>query len=124
MNVFLGLGGEAFGSDGGPGPLGVGAVVAPPNGMMKGVTLPFVEAGLIVVVEPCSVEGLGETVLKTCLRVMDWPLRVVGLKEVWKRVTGGFLKTRVAGLRTWAGAPASVVGWTTWETTVTGPPSS
>lgn len=46
------------------------------------------------------------------------------MKEVWKRVTGGFLKTSVAGLRIWAGAPAMLVGWTTCETTVTGPPSS
>ena len=36
--------------------------MAPPRGM-KGVTLPFVDAGLIVVVEPFNVEGLGETTL-------------------------------------------------------------
>ena len=111
---------------GGPGPLAVGADSAPPDGRTseKEELLPLVEAGLIVVVLPASVEGLGETTLNTCLSVMDWPLKLVGLKLVWKRVTGGFLKTRVAGLRTWVGAPAMFVGWSTLVTVVSGPPRS
>lgn len=105
--------------------MGVGADSAPPKGRMKeDEVLPLVEAGLIVVVLPLSVDGLGETTLNTCLSVMAWPLILVGLKEVWNRVTGGFLKTSVAGLRTWVGTPATVLGWRTLVTVVRGLPRS
>lgn len=49
---------------------------------------------------------------------------LVGLKEVWKRVTGGFLKTNVAGDMTCVGTPATVLGTSTLVRVVTGPARS